>query len=119
MYFAPHGFTFSAAFEWVSGYYWEKLGYVPFFGGYYSFPETRGTRETEPHYYLDLGLEKEFSLRGLRLSQHMALILRFDVFNLTNSQKPISFVKEDIPIFGDIWSRQQPRQARIMVKIRW
>jgi len=119
MYFAPYGFTFSAAFEWVSGYYWEKLGYVPFFGGYYSFPETRGTRETEPHFYLDLGIEKKFSLRGLRLSQDMALILRFDVFNLTNSQKPISFVKEDIPIFGDIWSRQQPRQARVLIKIRW
>jgi hypothetical protein len=68
---------------------------------------------------LDLGIEKEFSLRGLRLSPNMALILRFDVFNLTNSQKPISFVKEDIPIFGDIWSRQQPRQARVMIKVRW
>ena len=119
VYLAPYGFTLSVAFEWVSGYYWEKLGYVPFFGGYYSFPETRGTRETGPHYYLDLGLEKEFSLRGIRLSENMALILRIDIFNLTNSQEPISYVKEDIPIFGEVWGRQQPRQARVMVKIRW
>lgn len=119
VYLAPYGFTLSAAFEWVSGYYWEKLGYVPFFGGYYSFPETRGTRETGPHYYLDLGLEKEFSLRGIQLSENMALILRIDIFNLTNSQEPISYVKEDIPIFGEVWGRQQPRQARVMVKILW
>lgn len=119
IYLAPYGFTLSATFEWISGYYWEKLGYVPFFGGYFSFPETRGTRETDPHLYLDLGVEKEFSLRGLRLSQNMAFILRVDIFNLLDSQKPISYVKEDIPIFGEVWSRQQPRQARVMIKIKW
>jgi len=119
IFFAPYGITLSAAFEWISGYYWEKLGYVPFFGGYYSFPETRGTRETGPHSYLDLGIEKEFSLRGLRLSQNMAFTLRVDIFNLLDSQRPISYVKEDIPIFGEVWSRQQPRQARVMIKIKW
>jgi hypothetical protein len=119
VYFAPYGFTLSAAFEWISGYYWEKLGYVPFFGGYFSFPETRGTRETDQHVYLDLGIEKEFPLRGLSLSQNMAFTLRVDIFNLFDSQRPISYVKEDIPIFGEVWSRQQPRQARVSIKIKW
>ena len=119
VYMAPFGFTFSAAFEWISGYYWEKLGYVPFFGGYYSFPEGRGTRETEPHFYLDLGVEKEISLGSLRLSPDLSLLLRLDVFNVLDSQEAISHVKEDIPIFGEVWARQQPRQARILIKLKW
>ncbi|GAF86266.1 unnamed protein product, partial [marine sediment metagenome] len=116
---APYGVTFSGAFEYISGYYWEKLGYVPFFGGYYSFPETRGTRSTPSHFFLDLGAEKEFILAGLGLPQSTALTVRADIFNLFNSQKPVSYVKEDIPIFGQVWGRQQPRQVRISIKFKW
>jgi hypothetical protein len=110
IYLAPHRIAISAAFEYISGYYWEKLGYVPFFGGYYSYPETRGTRKTPSHIYLDLGIEKEF---------FSILTIRFDLLNLLDSQRPISYVKEDIPIFGQIWGLQQPRQARVMVRLRW
>lgn len=119
IFLAPYGLTFSAAFEWISGYHWERLGYVSLFGGYYSFPEGRGSRETPSHFYMDLGLGKEFQLRKLHLPQNMSLMLRLDIFNLLNSQEPISYVKEDIPIFGQVWGRQQPRQARVMVKIKW
>jgi len=49
----------------------------------------------------------------------MALDLRVDILNILNSQQPISFVKEDIPIFGQIWGRQQPRQARILIRMKW
>jgi len=119
IYFAPYRITFSSALEYISGYYWEKLGYVPFFGGYYSYPETRGTEKTPGHFYLDLGIEKEILLKTLRLPEHMALILRFDVLNLLNSQRPISYVKEDIPIFGEVWAKQQPRQARLTVRLKW
>jgi len=118
-YLGPYGLSLSASFEYVSGYYWEKLGYVPFFGGYYSFPETRGTRKTPALTYLDLGVEKSFGLKAVRLSPSMAFTVRLDIFNLLNSQTPISFVKEDIPIFGEIWERQQPRQARILIKLSW
>jgi len=119
IYLAPYGIAVSSAFEYISGYYWEKLGYVPFFGGYYSFPETRGTRKSPPHIYFDMGIEKEFLLRKLRLPETMVLTLRLDLLNLFNSQRPISYVKEDIPIFGQVWGRQQPRQARVMVRVRW
>ena len=112
--FAPFGIALSAAFEYVSGYYWEKLGYVPFFGGYYAYPEGRGSRKTPGHTFVDLSVEREFALpAGLRLS------LRMDIFNLLNQQRPIAYVKEDIPIFGAVWSRQLPRQARAMIKIKW
>ena len=119
VFLAPYGLTFSMALEWISGYYWEKLGYVPFFGGYYSFPEGRGTRESPSLCYLDLGLEKEFRLGKLHLLQSLALTLRIDIFNLLNTQRPVSYVKEDISIFGGVWGRQQPRQARVMVRIKW
>jgi len=49
----------------------------------------------------------------------MTLALRLDIFNLLNSQEPISFVKENILLFGEVWGRQQPRQARVMIKIKW
>lgn len=110
IYLAPYGIAISSAFEYISGYYWEKLGYVPFFGGYYSFPETRGTRNSPSHIYFDLGIEKEF---------FSVLTFRLDLLNLFNSQRPISYVKEDIPIFGQVWGRQQPRQARVMIRLRW
>jgi hypothetical protein len=43
----------------------------------------------------------------------MAFALRLDIFNVLNFQKPISYAKEDIPIFGQVWARQLPRQARL------
>lgn len=115
----PWRIVLSGAFEYISGYYWEKLGYVPFFGGYYSFPEGRGTRTSPDHTYLDLGLEKEFRILSLSGPDGLALTVRLDVFNVLDSQRPVSFVKEDIPLFGQTWGRQQPRQARVMVKIKF
>jgi len=119
VFLAPYGFSVSAAFEWISGYYWEKLGYVPYFGGYYSFPETRGSRKTPAHHYLDFGIEKEIKLGNIGLTSPVSSVLRIDVLNAFNSQKPVSYVKEDIPLFGEVWGRQQPRQARITFKIKW
>lgn len=119
IFMAPYRIHVSAAFEWISGYYWEKLGYVPFFGGYYSFPETRGSRKTPPHHYLDLGVEKEMVLKNLGLSSPVKTVMRIDVLNVLNSQKPVSYVKEDIPLFGQVWGRQEPRQARVSFKVKW
>jgi hypothetical protein len=49
----------------------------------------------------------------------MALTIRLDIFNILNSQVPISYVKANIPIFGEVWGRQQPRQARFLIKLSW
>ena len=114
---APLGFFAAGAFEFVSGYPWEKLGYVPFFGGYYSFPEGRGSRTTPGHSYLDLSLEKTFALPLGGILRNASLSVRGDVFNILNSQAPIAYVKENIPIFGQIWGRQSPRQARVSAKL--
>jgi hypothetical protein len=118
-YLAPAGFTFSAALDYISGYYWEKLGYVPFFGGYYSFPEGRGSRKTPSHSYLDCSLEKSLAIGKFSFAKNLSLSVRLDVFNVLNSQGPISFVKENIPLFGEVWGRQQPRQARLMIKLKF
>ena len=119
IYLAPYGLILSSAVEWISGYYWEKMGYVPFFDGFYAYPEGRGSRSTPSHLFVDLGIEKEFYLSSLGLPQSMGLDLRVDILNMLNSQRPISYVKEDIPIFGQIWGRQQPRQARVLIRLKW
>jgi hypothetical protein len=119
VYRGPLGIIVSTSFEYLSGYHWEKLGYVPGFGGYYAFPEGRGSRETPPHAYLDLSLEKTFSLPVGRIFPSAGLSVRLDVFNALNSQEPVSYVKENVPIFGTVWGRQQPRQARVSAAFRF
>ncbi len=114
VYLAPWDVTVSLAFEYLSGYFWQKLGYVPYFGVYFRFPEGRGARETPAHSYLDLGLQKSIALPGL-----MTLSLRLDILNVFNSQIPISYVQEDIPSFGSIWGRQQPRLMRASIRFLW
>lgn len=111
--FAPFGTIISLSGEWLSGYHWEKRGLVPFFG-YYAFPEGRGSRTTPSILYLDAGIEKEFPLGA-----GVFLRVRADVFNVFNSQTPVSYVREDTPAFGMIWGRQQPRQVRLSFHIRW
>ncbi len=117
VYLGPANFSLSAAFEFISGYYWEKLGYVPGFGGYYAFPEGRGSRKTPAHAYLDLSLEKSFALASGGAFRNAAVSVRLDVFNVLDSQRPISYVKEDVPLFGTVWGRQLPRQARVSAKL--
>lgn len=119
IYLAPYGLVLSSAIEWISGYYWEKLSYVPFFDGFYAFPEGRGSRTTPSHLFVDLGIEKGFNLSSIGLPQTMGIDIRVDILNILNSQRPISYVKSDIPIFGQIWGRQQPRQARILIRMKW
>lgn len=116
----PYKTLFSLVFEWLSGYHWEKLGLVPFFG-YYAFPEGRGSRKTPPHYYIDMGVQKSFPLSSLikSISQEVKADLRIDIFNFLNSQKPVSYVKEDTLAFGEVWGRQQPREVRITMIFRW
>jgi len=118
-YLAPFDILVSAAFEYISGYYWEKLGYVPGFGGYYAFPNGRGSLKTPEHSYLDLSLEKNFRLPFRGALKNAAFSVRLDVFNLFNSQRPISYVKEAIPVFGAVWGRQQPRQVRVSAKVKF
>ncbi|HQJ43276.1 MAG TPA: TonB-dependent receptor [Candidatus Aminicenantes bacterium] len=119
VYSAPAGIQVAAAFEFISGYPWEKTGYVPFFGGYYAFPEGRGARTTPAHSFLDVSIEKSFALPGSGIFADAAVAVRLDVFNVFNSQRPVSYVKEDTPLFGDVWGRQQPRQARLSAKIKF
>ncbi|MBM3293570.1 MAG: TonB-dependent receptor [Candidatus Aminicenantes bacterium] len=118
-YSAPRGISAAAAFEYISGYYWEKLGYVPFFGGYYAFPEGRGSRKSPAHAYLDLSLEKSFTFGAASGTSPLRLAVRLDVFNALNSQRPISYVKENIPLFGTAWALQQPRQARVSALLKF
>jgi len=113
-YFAPYGFNLSAGFEYLSGYHWEKKGLAPAAGFYVKYPEGRGTRVSPGHVYLDILAEKDFFL-----SQGMRIVVGLNVFNLFNSQKPVSFIKEDTALFGEVWGRQSPRWFQLKVAFRF
>jgi len=113
-YFAPYGIVVSSGIEYLSGYHWEKKGWLPGFGSYFTFPEGRGGRTTPAHMYVDLTIEKEFQLRkGLTVG------LGMNVYNLLNSQRPVSFMKEDNELFGQVWGRQLPRWAQIKATLKF
>jgi hypothetical protein len=113
-YIAPYGFIISAGVEYLSGYHWEKKGLYQPWGLYFAFPEGRGGRTTPAHMYVDLSIEKDFVLqRGFVLG------LGLNVYNLFNSQRPISFVKEDTELFGQVWGRQQPRWLQFKVTVKF
>ena len=111
---APWGIKVSSAFEWLSGYHWEKKGWSEGYGFFLTFPEGRGTRTTPAHAYFDLGVEKEF-----RITNGLALGVGVNVYNLFNSQTPVSYVKEDTELFGQVWARQLPRWVQLKAAVRF
>jgi hypothetical protein len=114
VYQAPIGINISAVVEYLSGYHWEKKGFSPAMGYFTTFPEGRGARTTPPHWYVDIAVEKEFALRkGLKLSVGM------NAFNLLNSQRPVSYVKEDTELFGQVWARQLPRWIQFKASLKF
>jgi len=113
-YMAPYGFNLSAGVEYLSGYHWEKIGYSEAYAGYYTHPEGRGGRTTPAHMYVDMSVEKDFVLRG-----GFVLGLGLNIYNLLNSQRPISFVKEDTELFGEVWGRQLPRWLQFKAALRF
>lgn len=113
-YLAPYDFRISASFEWLSGYHWEKKGWSTAAGFYLTFPEGRGGRTTPAHTYLDLVVDKE-----IRLRKGLVLDLGVNVYNVFNSQRPVSYVKEDTELFEQVWGRQLPRWAQIRVGLRF
>jgi len=113
-YIAPYGVNIAAGIEYLSGYHWEKKGYSEAYAGYCTYPEGRGGRTTPAHMYVDLSIEKDFVLPG-----RFVLGLGLNVYNLFNSQRPISFVKEDTELFGEVWGRQMPRWLQFKAALRF
>jgi hypothetical protein len=112
-YFAPYGFVISSVIEYLSGYYWDKKGYSPL-GLYMTYPEGRGSRTTPSHMYVDIAVEKEFVLKkGIRLR------VGLNFYNFFNSQKPVSYIKSDTELFGQIWGRQLPRWVQFKATLRF
>jgi hypothetical protein len=112
-YFAPYGFNISANIEYLSGYHWEKKGWTDI-GWYATFPEGRGGRTTPAHAYVDLIVEKDLQLAG-----GLVLSLGVVAYNVMNSQRPVSFVKNDNAQFGQVWARQLPRWIQIKATVRF
>jgi hypothetical protein len=113
-YYAPYGFIVSSGIEYLSGYHWEKKGFSPAFSLFATFPEGRGGRTTPAHVYVDVAVEKEFVLR-----KGLSLGLGVNAYNLLNSQRPISYLKEDTDLFGQVWGRQLPRWLQFKAALRF
>jgi len=64
--------------------------------------------------YVDLAVEKDFRLR-----QGLTFGLGISVYNLMNSQRPVSYVKEDTELFGQVWARQLPRWTQIKATLKF
>jgi hypothetical protein len=64
--------------------------------------------------YVDFLIEKDFVLPG-----QLVLGVGLNIYNLFNSQRPISYVKEDTELFGQVWGRQLPRWLQFKVTMRF
>lgn len=113
-YFAPYGIVVSSGIEFLSGYHWEKKGWSSAYGVYWTYPEGRGGRTTPAHMYVDLTIEKE-----IHLKKGMTVGLGMNVYNLLNSQRPVSYMKENNELFGQVWGRQLPRWTQIKLTMRF
>jgi hypothetical protein len=49
----------------------------------------------------------------------MTLGLGVNLYNLMNSQRPVSFVNADTEIFGRVWGRQLPRWVQFKASLRF
>jgi hypothetical protein len=113
-YLAPHGVQISTSLEWLSGYHWEKKGWIEGVGCYCAFPEGRGGRTTPALTYVDVAAQKDF-----RLGRGLALGLGVNVYNLFNSQRPVAYIKEDTAQFGQVWARQLPRWVQLKAALKF
>jgi len=110
---APYGFVVSSGIEFLSGYHWEKKGWSDV-GAFLLFPEGRGSRTTPAHLYVDIAVEKDFSLKN-----GITLGLGISGYNLLNSQRPVSYMKADNEVFGQVWARQLPRWVQVKMTLRF
>ncbi|HOW84510.1 MAG TPA: TonB-dependent receptor [Candidatus Aminicenantes bacterium] len=118
---APYGVNVSAAVEYLSGYHWEMKGWSPAVTFCATFPEGRGARTTPAHAYVDLLVEKE-----IRFRRAPTLGLGINVYNVLNSQRPVSFFKNGEnadgsanPLFGRVWARQLPRWVQLRFSLKF
>lgn len=82
---APWGTQLGAIFEFDSGHAYERRGFLLLYGNT-TFPEGRGVRLMPPVAYLDLSLGHTFDL-----GEQSQVTLQLDVFNVLNSEKPLSY----------------------------
>jgi hypothetical protein len=112
-YIAPYGIAVSTGIDFISGYHWEKKGLTAA-GFYLKYVEGRGARATPSHVYMDVLVQKDFYLTG---STRIGVGL--NVYNLLNSQRPVSYIKEDTDLFGEVWGRQLPRWLQLKLSLRF
>jgi len=110
----PLDIDLATTLQYVDGFFYAKKGYQPAYGGYYTFPEGRGSRSTDATYWLDLSLARNF-----RFANRHNVALRIDAFNVTDEQKAISVVEESTLSFETPFARQNPRALQFGVQYKF
>jgi hypothetical protein len=100
--------------QYVDGYFYTLKGFQDAYGGYFTFPETRGSRSTSGTYWLDLSLARNF-----KFGNRHNIALRVDAFNIFDEQEPISVVEENTIDFETPFARQEPRAFQVGVQYKF
>jgi outer membrane receptor for ferrienterochelin and colicin len=100
--------------QYVDGYFYTLKGFQGAYGGFFTFPEGRGSRSTDAAYWLDLSLARNF-----KFGNRHNLQLRVDAFNILDEQEAISVVEEDTIDFETPFARQNPRAFQFGVQYKF
>jgi hypothetical protein len=111
-YHAPwlHGATLGAVYRWYTGSRWHRQAFVPGFGNLVA--ETPNSRQLPSIARLDLRVEKTFRLTVAPSSFGVFA----EAFNVTNVGRPLAYVRQSGPRFGQPSSWMDPRTIRIGVR---
>ncbi len=86
---APLGLLLSLALEYISGYYWEKLGYVPFSGAIIPIRKVGGPEKPRPIVILIFPWKRGFLSLPLLPAKGFLSALTFSIYSIARSQFPM------------------------------
>ena len=110
----PFDLDLVSTLQYVDGYYYARKGFQQAYGGYFTFPEGRGSRNTDDAFWLDLSIARTF-----RFANRHNVALRIDAFNVTDEQKAISVVEENTLSFETPFARQNPRALQFGIQYKF
>jgi outer membrane receptor protein involved in Fe transport len=117
-YIFPYGINLGIRYQLLSGLPYTKSLYNPFYGYYGVYetplggkdPETEITRRYPTQHLFDLRVEKTFRIDKYNFGVYV------DIFNLFNTDTPISYYTSDNPLYETVSQRISPVNARINLR---
>lgn len=107
-YTLPSDTTIGAVYEFDSGHAWQKRGEVYLYGDFFAFPEGRGSRFMPAVHYVNLRVAQ-----NIAFSDRQDLEVALDVFNVLDSETPVTYYENEGEAFGEVMYRQSPLAFRL------